>query len=309
MTKYVVWSQSFGIKAKCQSGKNAATKPAGDPIAIGTWRENCFPPSWKCRFWERHLPCDSWMLLAAMQAPCMLGSMEKVFVSTSMSVTFLFASCCHHIVMPLGLSQKKTNPIFRPLLTPNRILPHGCSSCGITQNQPITETSPKHHQDTTGTSLRRRLDKTATSPSMIETSARHEPDTIETYWNITEASVRHQQSNAKTRPRNHRDNAKTSPRQGPRHPCWHFSWCMRDARPPYPCKIASLWLLGRKCYIGSRDWKFVNAPSWLLAHWKCWSTATFKHILIRFIHRKCRKWTRTSEMNAKPNVGQHWQSI
>ena len=120
----VVWSEFFGITARSPSGKNVprvekkfggiATKPAGDPIQpFGTWKENCFPPTWRVGFGNVTYLVIPRMLLAS-HAGSLHGSTKKVFVSTSTSVTLFFTSCCHHTVMRPGLQKTRKQTHFEP---------------------------------------------------------------------------------------------------------------------------------------------------------------------------------------------------
>ena len=212
MTKYVAWSKSFGIRAKSPSGKNAATKPAGDPIAIGTWRQNSFPPSWNLGLGNVTYLVIPGCSLQPCTPPACLGRRRRCLflpqrVSHSSSPGAVTASWC--ALASYKQEQTQYFPVTphterdftsRVLFLRHRTKP--------THYRDITKAWPRHHWHITA----------LTNPGQDRDITKHDRDISVTlmrhHWNITETSPRHQKSNAKTRPRHHRDNAKTSRRQG-----------------------------------------------------------------------------------------------
>ena len=61
-----------------------------------------------------------------------------------------------------------------------------------------------------------------------------------------------------------------------------------------------------------RDWKLIHAPNRRLAHWRCWSTSMFKHVLIHLICWKTtgnagnelehQRWTRNEMQDGTDRV-------
>ncbi len=129
MTRFWIQSQEPIRQKRSARGKNSwgiATKPAGDSIAIGTWKENCFPPSWHVSFGS-----VTYFVIPG----CNHARSLPAWVRTEGACFYLKE--CHTLLRlvlsphrhePWPLKNKKANRIFRSLITRNRVIPHGCSS-------------------------------------------------------------------------------------------------------------------------------------------------------------------------------------
>ena len=96
----------------------------------------------------------------------------------------------------------------------------------------MTVTSPRYHRHIPETSAKHHQ-------SITETFPRHLRD-------ISKAISKQDRDITATTPKHLGDKTETRPRQDRDILGELFSWCMRGARQPYPCKTPSLSLLGKK---------------------------------------------------------------